>query len=127
MSEKIDNISEESIKKLVDSFYDKVRQNKDLSYIFENKIGVSKQDWQPHLQKMYDFWSSLMISSGKYSGTPMVKHKNLPPFSEDKFDIWLLLFSQAATEIYNEEIAKKFIEKSVLIARSLRYGIYECG
>jgi hemoglobin len=127
MIEKINNISEESIKKLVDGFYDKVRQNEDLAYIFENKIGKIKEDWQPHLQNMYDFWYSLMVSSGKYRGNPMKKHKDLPAFPEDKFDKWLELFSKTAAELFEEDIAKKFTEKSQLIARSLKYGLYQCG
>lgn len=126
-TKKINNISEESIKKLVDGFYDKVRQNKDLAHIFENKIGTTKEDWQPHLQNMYDFWYSLMISSGRYSGNPMKKHKDIPTFPEEKFDKWLELFSQTASEIYEDDIANKFIEKSQLIARSLKYGLYQCG
>lgn len=127
MSEKINTITEESIKELVDRFYTKIRQNDDLSYIFENKIGTTQEDWQPHLQKMYNFWSSLMLSSGKYSGSPMQKHKSLPSFPESKFDKWLELFSKTAKEIYTEEIAEKFIEKGTLVARSLRYAMYECG
>lgn len=125
MTEKIDSITEESIQKLVDSFYGRVRQNSELGPIFENKIGTTNEAWQPHLQKLYDFWSSIMISSGKYSGNPMKKHKDIPPFPEDKFDVWLKLFSQTAREIYTPEIANKFIEKSELIARSLRYGLYK--
>ena len=127
MAKKIDNISEESIKKLVDGFYDGVRKSEELGYIFENKIGTKKEDWQPHLQNMYDFWYSLMISSGKYKGNPMKKHKDLPTFPEEKFDKWLELFSKTAHNIYKDDIAKKFIEKSQLIAKSLKYGLYHCG
>lgn len=125
MTEKINHISEESIKKLVDNFYDKVRQSEELAYIFENKIGTTKEEWQHHLQNMYNFWSSLMLASGKYKGNPMKKHKDLPTFPEQKFDKWLELFSQTANEIYEKNIAEKFIEKSQLIARSLRYGLYQ--
>lgn len=123
-NKKIDNISEESIKLLVDNFYYKVRQEKELKSIFEDKIGTAPEAWAPHLQHMYDFWSSIMISSGKYSGNPMRKHKDLPPFDQRKFDIWLKLFAQTANEIFTAEVANKFIEKSQLIARSLRYGLY---
>lgn len=75
---------------------------------------------------MYNFWSSIMLSSGKYKGNPMQKHKNLSSFSEDKFEIWLELFSQTALEIFEKETAQLFIEKSQTIARSLRYGLYHC-
>ena len=124
---KSEKICEESIKNLVDGFYNKVRQNPELSYLFENKIGKTKEEWQPHLQKMYDFWSSVMTSSGKYKGNPMKKHKDLPAFEKGRFDLWLELFSQTAHEIYCEEVAEEFIAKSKNIAKSLKYGLYECG
>ncbi len=124
---KNEKIFEESIKELVDKFYGKVRQDPKLSYLFERKIGKTSEEWQPHLQKMYDFWSSVMTSSGKYKGNPMKKHKDLPVFEEEKFDLWLELFSQTAHEVFCEEIAEEFVEKSRNIAKSLRYGMYECG
>lgn len=45
-------ITEDNIKILVDNFYQKVGQDELLSPIFNNVI----QDWQPHLNKMYNFW-----------------------------------------------------------------------
>lgn len=127
IAKKNSEISEKSIKELVDSFYEKVLKSDDLAYIFENKIGKTKEEWQPHLQKMYSFWSSLMISSGSYKGNPLRKHKELPSFPEEKFNKWLELFFETAHEIFEEEIAKKFIDKSELIARSFKYGLYHCG
>ena len=127
MINKFDTISEESIKILVDNFYQKIRVNKELAPIFENQIGTSQAQWQPHLQNMYNFWSSVMISSGKYKGNPMKKHRDLPLFDENKFDIWLDLFSKTVHEIHTDEIATHYLEKSQNIARSLRYGLYHCG
>lgn len=125
MKMKSEDICEESIKNPVDSFCNTIRQDKELSYLFENKIGKTKEEWQPHLHKMYDFWSSVMTSFGKYKGNPMKKHKDLPSFPAEKFERWLELFSQFAHEIYCKKIAKEFVEKSKNIAQSLKYGLYE--
>lgn len=124
MKTKIQQISLESIRLLVDNFYNKVLQEKELKPIFEDKIGKSEEDWQPHLQNMYDFWSSIMLSSGKYKGNPLQKHRDLPAFDESKFEIWLRLFADTAREIHPEEIANQYIERSKLIARGMRYGLY---
>lgn len=121
---KEESITEENIKLLVDSFYNKVRGDKELSPIFENAIGNDDYLWKPHLERMYSFWSSIVLSTGSYSGNPFQKHKDLPAFDIKLFDRWLELFSQTAKEIYTEEQSQVFIAKSKNIARSLKLGIY---
>lgn len=124
-NKKIRQISPGSIKLLVDRFYIKVRNNEGLKHLFDDKIGSSNEEWQPHLQNMYDFWSSVMLSTGTYKGNPMQKHRDLPSFDKSKFEIWLKLFAETAKEIHPEEVANEFIEKSENIAQSLKYGIYD--
>lgn len=48
-----DIITIDDIKHLVNSFYDKVRQDDLLADIFNNKI---EDRWPIHLEKMYRFW-----------------------------------------------------------------------
>ena len=69
-------INESSIATLVDRFYTRVRQDDILGPVFGEKIG---NDWEPHLETMRAFWSSLMLASGRYKGNPMVKHLLLMP------------------------------------------------
>lgn len=117
-------VNEENIKKLVDTFYGKVRRDPSLSPIFATIIGDSQEQWKPHLEKMYAFWSSMMLASGRYRGNPLKKHKDLPAFDIKLFDRWLALFAETAREIYSPEIADLYISKSHLIAESLKLGIY---
>lgn len=117
-------ITEETIRKLVNHFYTKVRSDKELGPIFEQAIGKDAEAWQPHLQKMYDFWSSVMLASGRYRGNPLKKHRDLPSFDRFLFERWLVLFGATATELFSEEIASAFISKARNIARSLTLGIY---
>jgi len=118
---KYTEIKEENIKILVDNFYQKVGKDELLSPIFNKVI----KDWPPHLNKMYDFWSSVMLKSGKYKGNPLVQHQNLMPFDKSLFDRWLSLFAQTARELFEEDQALLFIDKSENIARSLKYMLYE--
>ena len=74
MVEKMNRITEDSIKTLVDNFYIKVRQDTELGSIFNEAIGYSDEEWQPHLEKLYAFWSSIMLASRRYHGNPMKKH-----------------------------------------------------
>ena len=119
-----DVITEESIKELVDRFYAKVRDNVELGPIFDGAIGENDQDWQPHLEHMYAFWSSVMLTSGRYHGNPMQKHKDLPHFDECLFDTWLALFAETVHEIHDAVIAERYIDRSRRIAESLKLGLY---
>jgi hemoglobin len=63
-------ITESMIERLVRGFYAKVRTDALLAPIFQARI----RDWEPHLAQMCAFWSSVALMSGRYHGTPMVKH-----------------------------------------------------
>lgn len=120
MAEKLDRITEDSIKQLVDNFYIKVRQDTELGSIFNETIGYSDEEWQPHLDKLYAFWSSVMLASRRYHGNPMKKHIALLPFDLSLFDRWLELFEETAYELYTKEIAIHYQAKSQKIAQNMR-------
>ena len=89
-----------------------------LAPIFEARI----QDWEPHLQRMCAFWSSVALMSGRYHGTPMAKHMPLP-VDADHFDRWLTLFEETALEVCPPAAAAHFVELARRIAASLELGI----
>ena len=70
-----DDVSEDGIRQLVDAFYVKVRADPELAPIFAHAI---PGDWKPHLTKMYAFWSSVMLTTGRYKGNPVAKHLVIP-------------------------------------------------
>jgi hemoglobin len=111
-------ITEAMIERLVHGFYAKVRTDALLAPVFEARI----RDWEPHLAQMCAFWSSVALMSGRYHGTPMVKH--LPLLVDAAhFDRWLALFEQAAREICPPHAAAHFVERARRIAASLELGI----
>lgn len=111
-------IDEAMIERLVRAFYDKVRVDPVLGPIFDARI----KDWEPHLQQMFAFWSSVALMSGRYHGTPMVKHVPLP-VDAAHFDRWLDLFETTANEVCPPEAAAHFVERARRIAASLELGI----
>lgn len=121
MEPKASHITEESIKTLVDTFYNKVQKDEALGPIFNGVI----QDWPPHLQRMYAFWSSVVLQTGRYKGNPVSKHADIMPFDRELFSRWLALFAETASEVFEEDQAQVFVEKSENIARSLQYMLYE--
>jgi hemoglobin len=111
-------ITEAMIERLVRGFYAKVRTDAVLAPIFEARI----RDWEPHLKQMFAFWSSVALMTGRYHGTPMVKHMPLP-VDADHFDRWLDLFEATAREICPPQATAHFIERARRIAASLEFGI----
>jgi hypothetical protein len=67
-------IDEAMIDTLVRNFYARIREDDILAPIFNARI----TDWEPHLQRMCAFWSSVALLSGRYHGQPMQKHLPLP-------------------------------------------------
>ncbi len=114
-------IDEAMIDQLVRRFYDRVRQDALLGPVFAARIA----DWEPHLQKMCAFWSSVALMSGRYHGQPMQAHLPLP-IDAQHFDRWLALFEATALEFCPPQAAAHFIERARRIAESLELGI-ACG
>lgn len=111
-------IDEVMIEKLVRSFYARVREDADLGPIFATRIAA----WEPHLQRMCAFWSSVVLMSGRYHGQPMHAHAPLP-IDARHFDRWLALFEATAREVCPPEAADHFIQRARRIAQSLEFGI----
>mgnify|MGYP001554943094 CR=1 FL=1 len=110
-------ITEAQIERLVRAFYSKVRTDPRLGPIFEQRLG---NDWEPHLLRMIDFWSSLMLTTGRYSGRPLQKHLVLKMVRPEDFDIWLRLFNETALEIGGEDFAAAFMDKAGRVASSFK-------
>ncbi len=95
-------ISLDDIKKLVDTFYDKVRSDKLIGPIFNERI---QHRWPQHLEKMYTFWQTVLLGEHTYFGSPFPPHANLP-VSHQHFERWMELFTKTIDELFTGEKAK---------------------
>jgi len=120
-AERMNDVSEEGIVRLVNAFYTKVRADAALGPIFERAI---KDNWPHHLEKMYAFWSSVMLTSGRYKGNPMMKHMVLPDMKPELFTRWLALFEDTCRELCDDTIRAAFMERAHRIAESLQLGLF---
>lgn len=114
-------IDEEMIRTLVHGFYARIREDEEIGPIFNGAIG---DGWDAHLAKMCDFWSSVMLMTGRYKGNPMVVHSRLKTVRPEHFERWLALFRQTARTVCPAEIAELFIGRAEIIARSLKLGMF---
>ena len=115
------DIDRDFIGRLVRQFYSRVRANDRLGPIF---AAVIRDDWEPHLEKMTDFWCAVILKNGAYSGRPVPAHLKLKQVREDDFDIWLSLFRQTADELCEPAVADVFVERAERIARSLKLAMF---
>ena len=115
------DITEEMIHDLVHGFYARVRRDEVLGPIFNPVIG---EDWSVHLARMCDFWSSVMLMSGRYKGNPMAAHMRLDGVKPENFDAWLALFGETAAEVCGPDLAPLFLERARTIAASLKLGMF---
>jgi hemoglobin len=118
---KFKHVSEYGIRQLVDAFYAKVRLDPELAPIFERAI---PGDWQPHLTKMYAFWSSVMLTTGRYKGNPVVKHLVIPGIRPQLFERWLTLFDETCRELFEDAVSEEFRSKAERIAESLKLALF---
>ncbi len=114
---KKDITNRKDVELLVDIFYQNVRNNPVLSYIFED---IAKINWEKHLPKMYSFWSSVLLGEQSFSGNPMEKHialSKITALTEREFNEWLLLFAKTTDDLFEGQIANEAKIKAGNIAR----------
>ena len=90
---------------LVDCFYQKVGLNPLIGPIFH---GILQESWQPHLNKMYAFWQTILFDVHEYTGSPFPPHRTLP-LEQIHFEVWLTLFTQTVTENFEGQKAEEAI------------------
>ena len=116
-----DVVTEDGIRRLVDAFYAKVRADPELGPVFARAI---TGDWQPHLNTMYAFWSSVMLTSGRYRGNPVAKHLAVEGITMELFERWLALFNETCGELFDDRLRDEFAAKVARIAESLKLALF---
>ncbi len=108
---------------LINSFYDRVKQDDVIGFIFND---VAKVNWEHHLPVMYDFWENIIFFTNKYQGNPMIVHINLNarvPLTKEHFQRWLQLFTATTDELFEGKNANTAKEKAISIASIMQYKI----
>lgn len=111
-----DILTEEDIITLVHQFYGKVRKDALLGPIFEKVINGN---WDHHLGIMCDFWSTMLLYSGRYPGDPMSKHIPMP-IKKEHFDTWITLFKATVDEHFSGPTATGAKQRAQNIANIMK-------
>lgn len=109
------SITEAEISNLVDRFYTKVRMDPEIGPVFNEAI----ENWDAHLELLKDFWSSVLLTSGRYKGNPLLAHFRLP-IEEHYFTRWLALFTETAHEVLSPGHAEIVAGRAHMIAANMK-------
>lgn len=116
----------DDIFKLVSSFYNKVRNNKDLGPYFNESI----KDWDLHLEHLTTFWESSLFLKTRYSGNPVEIHIQVDrnhnsAISELHFGLWLNLWIETIDELFEGDYAENAKRRARKMSTFLYLKIYE--
>jgi hemoglobin len=121
VDDELAGIDEAGLTRLVHTFYGRVREDAELAPVFDAAI----DDWPHHLGKMVDFWSSVMLTTGRYKGNPMMMHlKHKARITPDLFGRWLALWKRTSDELMPPEAAAALQAKADRIAESLQLALF---
>ena len=108
----------QDLARLVDRFYEAVRRDAVLGPVFAPVV----DDWDAHKSTLVEFWTSVVLRSGRYRGNPMAMHRRLP-IQARHFDRWLELWERTARETLGDAHARTMTGHARRIGASLRYGL----
>lgn len=112
----VDIQTSDDIRRLVDTFYARVRADNLLGLIFDDIAGV---DWDAHLPVMYSFWETILLHREGYKGNPIEAHVRLDAemrfdhntgLQPADFERWLTIFHSTVDELFcgrRAEMAKR--------------------
>ena len=120
---KTDIRNRKDIEKIVNAFYDKVKNDEAIGYLFTD---VAHVNWELHLPKMYDFWEVILFGTGHFKGNPMFVHKELhskSPMNSEHFAHWFDLFQNTVDDLYQGKNAEEIKYSASNIAQTMMYKV----
>jgi len=118
---KTDIRNRKDIEKLVNAFYDVVKNDAVIGYLFTD---VAKVNWDEHLPKMYAFWENILFFTGNYEGNPMARHRELhqkSPMTKVHFKHWGDLFTQTVDSLFEGKKAEEIKNRALNISDMMMY------
>jgi hemoglobin len=115
-------LTEDDIAAVVDAFYTKVRRDPLLGPVFARAI--ADRAWPAHLAVIQDFWSSVMLKTGRCQRNPFSAHLRVEGIRPELFDRWLVLFQETCNELLAPGPAEALHAKAVMIGDSLKAGLF---
>lgn len=120
---KQDIYTEKDVVVLVDTFYNKIKSDDAIGYIFHTIIG---EDWSHHLPVMYAFWQMVLFNKTGYTGNPVKKHIDIDkqlPLQPSHFERWLSLWNETVDSLFKGEVAEEAKKRAALMIHLIRMKV----
>lgn len=113
-------LNDEALRQVIRAFYARVREDESLGPVFNGAVA----DWDEHLDRLEDFWSSVMLTSGRYKGNPVAMHVlHADRITSAMFDRWLSLWAATTEERLPGQLAALMQAKAARIADVLKSAL----
>jgi hemoglobin len=121
MGTKKDITSRADIAQLVIHFYEQVKKDPVISFIFTD---VANINWEHHIPLITDFWESILLDNPVYTKNAMEVHYVLNkklPLQKEHFSQWVLLFCTAVDDLFEGKIAALAKTRAKSIAAVMQF------
>ncbi|MBS1647564.1 MAG: group III truncated hemoglobin [Bacteroidetes bacterium] len=122
---KKDIVNRKDIEKLVDAFYDKLKNDATLGHFFKEVVNV---DWEKHAGVLYCFWENVLFYTGNYNGNPMQQHILIhakKPFTIQDFTQWTLLFNETVDAFFEGKNAESIKQRAQSISTIMQIKLFK--
>ncbi len=95
------------IETLITAFYEKVKQDATIGFIFTEVVSIN---WAHHIPVIVDFWESILLDNPVYRKNAMEVHYDLnkkQPLQKEHFESWMFLFTSTVDELFEGKIANE--------------------
>ena len=110
-------IIEAEIHSLLVIFYTPIRSRDLPSAILETHL---RDDWDGHVPKIWDIWSSILLAKRHFRGNPLIAHQGVPGITRKGFDQCLSLFEEVASAVLNSTHALDVVARAPRMLRASR-------
>ena len=111
------------IELMMNTFYEKLLADKNISYIFTD---VATIDMKTHIPVIADFWESVLLNKNVYYNNTMKIHLDLndkTSLKKHHFDIWLHHFNNTVDELFEGDIALLAKQRAKSVATVMQIKI----
>lgn len=115
-------ITDENLTILVHAFYDQIKEHPTLGPVFNPALAGR---WDYHLERMIDFWSSVLLGSGRYSGHPVRAHFMVRGMEPEHFHDWLALFSETIAQQFTPEAGAQINEAALRMGKRMTQVLFQ--
>jgi hemoglobin len=105
MDIKKDIETREDITKLIIQFYEQVKKDSTIGFIFNEVVNMN---WEVHIPIIVDFWETILLDNPVYKKNAMEIHYDLNkkiPLQQKHFSQWLLLFYSSVDNLFTGKTA----------------------